>query len=284
MKRTFLLTLSVLLLFSCGQSQDEKDKALVGEFYEHVLGNKPMTDEYLQATLSDDILKDIWEADYDDTYSYWVFRTGLQDGPSAESSVQSIEPMGEGWYRVTYSDLGNPGVTEVQVKDGRICNYKAVKEEDTPIAAIERYMADTFGTQYSQGEYCIPYSHVLAVDDANPDEILVWGDFWVENFNLEGETLKNVSGGSHPGLMHVARNADAFEVKSFDAVADGSDFNPTAKAIFGERYDAFIAIYSDDQAKKATREEAIATYVSSHQIPAKYYQDFGWDAQEIPVK
>ena len=110
MKRTLLLALSALLLLSCGPSQDEKDKALVGEFYEHVLGNKPMTDEYLQATVSENILKDIWEADYDETYSYWVFRTGFQDGPSAESSVEFIEPLSEGWYRVTYSDLGNPGV------------------------------------------------------------------------------------------------------------------------------------------------------------------------------
>lgn len=84
--------------------------------------------------------------------------------------------------------------------------------------------------------------------------------------------------------MHVVRNADAYEVKSFDAVADGSDFNPTAKAIFGERYDAFIALQADDKAKKVTREEAIATYVFSHLIPAKYYQDFGWDAQEIPMQ
>ena len=106
----------------------------------------------------------------------------------------------------------------------------------------------------------------------------------MENFNLEGETLKNVSGGSHPGLMHVAKIADAYEVKSFDAVADGSDFNPTAKTIFGERYDALIALLSDDKAKKVTREEAIATYVSTHQISAKYYQDFGWDAQEIPMQ
>lgn len=158
------------------------------------------------------------------------------------------------------------------------------EKKDTPIAAIERYVADTFGTQYSQGEYCIPYSHVLAVDDSHPEEILVWGDFWVENFNLEGETLKSISGGSHPGLMHVAKMDDTYQVKSFDAVGDGSDFAPTAKAIFGERYDAFIALQSNDQAKKATREEAIAAYVSSHQISAKYYQDFGWDAQEIPMQ
>ena len=44
---------------------------------------------------------------------------------------------------------------------------------------------------------------------------------------------KSVSGGSHPGCMHVKKAGDGFEVFQFDAVGDGSDFTPTAKAIFG---------------------------------------------------
>ena len=124
----FALSASLILL-SCGQSQEKKDIALVSDFYEHVLGNKPMTDKYLKKALSEETLNSIWEADYEDTYSFWVFRTGLQDGPSSVSSVESIEPLGEGWYRVTYSDMGNPGVTEVQVSGGRICAYRPRKEE-----------------------------------------------------------------------------------------------------------------------------------------------------------
>ena len=124
MKRILAALSACLILFACNQSKEQKDIALVGDFYEHVLGNKPMTDKYLQKTLSDDVLNSIWETEYEDTYSFWVFRTGLQDGPSSESSVESIEPLGDGWYRVTYSDLGNPGVTEVQVANGRICAYK----------------------------------------------------------------------------------------------------------------------------------------------------------------
>lgn len=157
----------------------------------------------------------------------------------------------------------------------------SAQQEDTPMAAIERYMTEV-GGQYSPGTYCIPYAQVVATDESNPEDIRVWGIFQVENYNLEGDTLLCVSGGSHPGLMHVAKTADSYEVKSFDEVADGSLFDSTAKAIFLEHYDTFIKIQSNDTARKAVREKAIATYVLAHQIPAKLYKDYGWDAVTIP--
>lgn len=82
--------------------------------------------------------------------------------------------------------------------------------------------------------------------------------------------------------MHVAKTADGYEVKSFDEVADGSLFDSTAKAIFLEHYDTFIKIQSNDTARKSVREKALAAYVSAHQIPAKLYKDYGWDAVTIP--
>lgn len=124
MKKALFALSACLILLACSQSQEKKDIALVNDFYEHVLSIKPMTDKYLEKTLSEEVLNSLWEVDYDATYSFWRFRTGLQDGPSSESSVESIEPLGDGWYRVTYSDMGNPGVTDVQVKDGRISTYQ----------------------------------------------------------------------------------------------------------------------------------------------------------------
>ena len=149
------------------------------------------------------------------------------------------------------------------------------------MAAIERYMTEV-GSQYSPGTYCIPYAQVVATDESNPEDIRVWGIFQVENYNLEGDTLLCISGGSHPGLMHVAKTADGYEVKSFDEVADGSLFDSTAKAIFLEHYEAFTKTLADDSAKKSVREKALAAYVSAHQIPAKLYKDYGWDAVTIP--
>lgn len=153
-------------------------------------------------------------------------------------------------------------------------------KEDTCLDAINRYMTE-LGAQYAEAEYTIPYALIVKTDDSDPDDIKVWGDFWVENYNLDGETLKTVSGGSHPGLMHVSKTADGYKVTGFDAVGDGSDFNPTAKAIFGELYDAFIALQSNDEAKAAARMKSIADFVDDNDIDASYYQDYGWPAVEI---
>ncbi len=280
MKRILAALSACLILLSCNQSQEKKDIALVNDFYEHVLDIKPMTDKYLQKTLSEDVLNSIWETEYEDTYSFWVFRTGLQDGPSSESSVESVEPLGDGWYRVTYSDMGNPGVTDVRVDHGRICAYRTDKKEDTPTAAIDRYMTE-IGSDYTPGDCCIPYSLIVGTEEENPEDIRIWGDFRVENYNQAGDTLKSVSGGSHPGCMHVKKTDEGFEVFRFDAVGDGSDFNPTAKAIFGDRYDAFMAIHSDDDARKTAREKSILDYADANGLDISCYQDFGWPAVRI---
>jgi hypothetical protein len=153
-------------------------------------------------------------------------------------------------------------------------------QEDTYLTAVDKYMTE-IGSYYAPGEYTIPYAQVVAVEEADPENILVYGDFRVENYNQAGDTLKTVSGGSHPGLMHVSKTEDGYAVTQFYPVGDGADFEPTAKIIFDEYFDAFMAIQSDDAARKATREKAIADYVTAHSIPVSYYQDFGWPAEKI---
>lgn len=279
MKRILIPFFASLMLLGCGAPK-QSDTELIADFYEHILSGKPVEDAYLKSVLSKDILDAIWEADYDDTYSYWVFRTGAQDGPSDESAVNAIEALGEGWYRVSYSDMGLPGTTDVQVKDGKICAYKRGVEEDSYMAAIVRYMKEV-GAQYSPGEHCIPYYLIVDADASNPDDIRIWGDFMVENFNQSTDTLLCVSGGSHPGCMHVKKTATGFEVSDFEAVEDGSSFTRTAKAIFGDRYDALIALSSDDDAQKAARLQAIRDYAESAGLKVSFLKDYGWPAVAI---
>ena len=91
--------------------------------------------------------------------------------------------------------------------DAQVSADKPMNEKETYLSAICRYMTE-IGTEYAQGEYCIPYFLIVAADTASLDDIRVWGDFWVENYNLAGDTLKTVSGGSHPGCMHVKKTGD----------------------------------------------------------------------------
>lgn len=150
-------------------------------------------------------------------------------------------------------------------------------EPDTYLAAIERYLVNDIAVNYAPAEYHIPVDLIVAVNESNPDSVLVWGDFWIENYNLSGDTLLFVSGGSHPGLMHVAKDGDAYKVVSFDAVADGSDFLPSAKKIFGDNFEPFQKMNSNDELRKDLRRMTILAYVKQNNIPATMYKDYGWD-------
>ena len=60
-------------------------------------------------------------------YAVWIFRTGVQDGPS-ESQLRSITPEGDGWYKVSFSDMGYKGSCrfKAEIRDGEvfISDYK----------------------------------------------------------------------------------------------------------------------------------------------------------------
>lgn len=154
-------------------------------------------------------------------------------------------------------------------------------QETSYFSAIDRYLVDEIGKQYAEGEHCVPLQNIVAVDEHNAEDILVWGDFWVFNYNQVGDTLKCVSGGSHPGLMHVTQTENGFEVTAFDQVEDGSGFMPTAKKIFGDKYDAFLAINSNEEEREKLRAEGLAKYIKEHGLTATMYQDYGWPAKEV---
>ena len=153
-------------------------------------------------------------------------------------------------------------------------------QKETCLTTISRYMTG-IGSQYLQGEHCIPYSLIVAADTTDAGDIKVWGDFWVENYSQSGDTLKSVSGGSHPGCIHLKKTDDGYSVTDFEAVGDGSDFNPTAKAIFGDLYDSFIALSSSDEAKKTARMKSIIEYAAANDLQVSFYQDYGWPAVKL---
>ena len=155
------------------------------------------------------------------------------------------------------------------------------ERETTYFPAIDRYLTDSIGSQYAKGEHCVPIHSIVRVDERHSEDILVWGDFWVFNYNQSGDTLKCVSGGSHPGLLHIRQTEKGFEVTAFDQVEDGSRYLPTAKKIFGDKFDAFKTINSDEKNRERLRAEGLATYAKKNGLAVTMYQDYGWPAKKL---
>lgn len=158
------------------------------------------------------------------------------------------------------------------------------QDHDEYLAAIEAYLR-TIGSQYTSGEVCIPSYTVIAINDNDTDYTRVWGDWWVFNYNIVGDTLKCVSGGSHPGLMYLKQNdTHKWIVTSFDQVEDGSRYLPSAKRIFGEYYEAFHKVNSCQEHRDSMRLKQVAYYVQEHKLPVTMLQDSGWPAIALPLK
>ena len=154
------------------------------------------------------------------------------------------------------------------------------RREQAVRAAISAYMVCEIGAQYLQGELCIPMLMIAAEDD-DSQPMRVWGDFWVFWYNQAGDTLKTVSGGSHPGLMTLSEKDGRFAVTGFERVEDGSRFLPTAQRIFGEHFDVFQNMHSNENVREAVSKEQLQEYVQQHNLPIRYYQDYGWPAVEL---
>ncbi len=161
----------------------------------------------------------------------------------------------------------------------------AAQSGDVMMDAINKYLVDSIGSNYTQGDMCIPVIMMTCSDGMKNDSIFMWGDYWVFNYKMAGDTLKCVSGGDHAGKMLLTKNENGeFQVVSFEQVEDGHGNQESAKRIFGEYYDVLQAVNGDENYREKARAGSIADYVKANNLPVKYYQDYGWPAKEIPTK
>ena len=240
--------------------------------------------------------------DYDWVY-YFVSGNG---GSIPQFTVLSVEKKSdaEASAEVSVQQLWDDGILdedttmlhlEMQKIDGRWLlsdfdgrkqecqNFNRAARRDILVKhAMDSYLTKEIGAHYQPGDVSITYYVVINVDDNDSTDVRMYGDYWVYNYNIVGDTLKTVSGGNHPGCMHICRNGDDVRVTSMDQVEDGAGNQASAQRIFGADYNAFEMIQSDSESLEELRREEISRYVKLHKLAVSYYQDFGWDA--VPIE
>lgn len=147
--------------------------------------------------------------------------------------------------------------------------------------AISDYLAREIGSQYLQGERCIPTLLIVAAEETDSTHAFLWGDFWVFNYVIEGDTLKTVSGGNHSGRMTIIMQDNNLMVTDFEQTVDGAGNEASAKRIFGAHYDIYHNMHANADVREAVRKEQLGEYVRRYNLPVHYYQDFGWPAVDL---
>lgn len=175
------------------------------------------------------------------------------------------------------SETSNEALEEVVV-DATAYGYGG---SDPVEAAAYQYMAEEMSKNYDEADVSIPTVTIVAEDLTNENDVICYGDFWIDNYNIEGDTLKCVSGGNYPGVMHMKKDSEGYVVVRMDQVADGGDFDQSAKELFGDYYEDFMTVYSDSDARDELRRITVTDYVHFNGLSVTQFQDEGWDPVEL---
>lgn len=193
------------------------------------------------------------------------------EAASAESSAASAESASAESSEASSEAVSAESAAEV---DGSAYGYAGT---DPVEAAVYKYAVEEIGKNFEKADVSIPIVSIVHEDYTNPDDVIVYGDFWLYNYNIEGETLECESGGDFPGVMHLKKDGEGYTVSSFDMVADGADFDSSAKELFGDNYDALMKVMGDDKARDELRKATVSDYVNMNGLDVTQYQDYGWD-------
>ena len=174
------------------------------------------------------------------------------------------------------ADEASDEAKENDEASGKLPVYK-YNGDDKLTAAVYQFMIDDYASQYDKSDVSIPCIMIVGTDESDSEDIRVYGDFWLLNYDLEGDTLECKSGGSYPGCIHFKKIDSGYEALKMDMVEDGSGYTPSAKKIFGDMYEDFEKVSSDDQAREKTRAQIISDYVKDNKLSITKYHDFGWD-------
>ena len=156
-------------------------------------------------------------------------------------------------------------------------HYIAINRREQAVRqAVSDYLVKEIGSQYLQGELCVPTLMMVHEEDTR-----VWGDFWIFWYNTAGDTLKTVSGGSHAGCMTLLEEDGRFHVTGFEQTEDGAGNTASAQRIFGPYYDIYQNLSGNENVREAVRREQLGEFVRRHGMKVRYYQDYGWEAVEL---
>ena len=147
---------------------------------------------------------------------------------------------------------------------------------DPYTAAICAWLLESEAEKYASGDVAIPCPLILEVDDSDKNDVLVWGIFGLEHYDLLNTTLLCVSGGNTPGLLHLKAEDGAYTVTAFDAVGSGTDYTEDIQRIFGMKPDLIRRLAESYGNIDLVRLQFISDYVNHNMLSVTQMQDFGW--------
>lgn len=219
-----------------------------------------------------------YDTDGSEAYYYRTCNSQFEDYDE-ETAKQRLDEL--------FAEKESAEVINFQPADGTSAAEGSLPAYEYPgpelfYSVLYKYMIDEFAGDYPEAQVSIPCPVIVKEDESDKSDIRVYGNFWIFNYDLNGDTLECTSGGSYPGCIHVKSTEEGYEVTSMDVIEDGTGFTESAKKIFGDNYELFMKEGEDEKVREEIRTQIVANYVAANNLEIKAIKDYGWDPVTLP--
>ncbi len=138
---------------------------------------------------------------------------------------------------------------------------------------ISEYMVTEYAKNFGDGAgVFIPYSFIVEKDETDPADILVYGEYDIDGYDLRNSTLVSSCGARNRGVFHLKKDDNGTVTVTEADLPETEDesmklFEPVKSA-----YDELVALTEDDLT--AGRATAIAEYVNTNGLNILQWQDY----------
>lgn len=149
--------------------------------------------------------------------------------------------------------------------------------EDEYLKLLTDYMIKNNGFD-DENVILIPSPIIVKIDESDLYDIKVYGSFNIFGYEVEGDTLLNVSGGHYPGCAYFMRDEKGLHILEVVVAEDGNRYQSSLLEICEGDEDLVAQVNkatdsSTDEYKKA-RKDYIKMYVDEHSLDINYYKDY----------
>ena len=154
---------------------------------------------------------------------------------------------------------------------------------DSVLTAVYNYLSFLKMGEDDYMKVTIPYVRIIEIDESNPEDVLVYGDYYMFDFEKREDTFIAVSGSHCPGIVHLKKFSEEaaldYEGQSMDEARTDED----AKEIFGDYYDEYVAVTSDRELFEKEYAQLIADYVKYNSLGVTNYSLTDGEVRPLPL-
>lgn len=207
--------------------------------------------------------------------------TAILDKTETEAveAPQETEPVTEAAESTEASEAAEPAETEAP--DTEASDADTVILPDYKYNGTDEYMgvicdyliAEEKARAVEPNGVYIPFGLIVQTDDTDPEDIIAYGTFNMDGYDLMNTTLFEKTGWRNYGAIHLRKNDDGtLEVTS----ADLPEIEEESKKVFDPVKGLYEKVIKEADSKlDGLHEEAVADYVNSNGLNITQWQEYG---------